>query len=88
MNVEIKVPEDVARQLEEKWGNVSRRALEAVALEAYRSGAITEAQLQRMLGLSSRWAVEAFLKQVHAYLDYSEADLERDLTALRKATAP
>lgn len=88
MNVEIKVPEDVARQLEAKWGNVSQRALEALTLDAYRSGVITEAQVQRMLHLPSRWAVDAFLKRAQAYLDYTEADLERDLAAIRKVTPP
>jgi hypothetical protein len=38
-----------------------------------------------MLHMSSRWEVEAFLKRAQAYLDYSEADLERDIAAIRQA---
>ena len=86
MDVAIHLPDDVARQLEAKWGNVPQRALEALALEAYRSGALTEAQVQHMLKLSSRWEVETFLKQAQAYLDYTEADLERDVAAIRKVS--
>lgn len=87
MNVAIELPEDIAQQLKAQWGDISQRALEALALEAYRSGAATEAQIQRILSLPSRWAVEAFLKKHHAYLDYSEADLERDIRAIRQVTS-
>jgi hypothetical protein len=54
-------------------------ALEAFAAHGYRSGKLTHAEVQRMLGFSSRWETDAFLKQVGAYLDYAEADLEHDL---------
>jgi hypothetical protein len=84
MNVAIQVPEDVARQLEAKWGDVSQRALESLTLEAYREGVITEAEVGRMLNLSSRLEVEAFLKNAHAHLDYTEADLERDMANIRQ----
>jgi hypothetical protein len=84
MSIEIEVPEDVAQRLEAEWGNVPRRALEALALEAYRGSIITEAQAQRMLGFSSRWEIEDFLKKARAYLDYTEADLERDTQSLRE----
>lgn len=73
MKVAIALPKDLGHQLEVKWGNVPQRALEALALEAYRSGVFTEAELQRMLNLSSRWEVDAFLKRSQAYLDYTEA---------------
>lgn len=86
MNVAIEIPEDIAHQLTTQWGDLSHRTLEALTLEAYRSGVMTEAQVQRMLHLPSRWAVEIFLKRAHAYLDYTEADLERDIIAIRKVT--
>jgi hypothetical protein len=84
MDVAIQVPEDVARQLEAKWGDVSQRALESLTLEAYREGVITEAEVGRMLNLSSRLEVEAFLKHSHTYLDYTEADLEQDIANIRQ----
>lgn len=87
MNVAIELPEDIAHQLEAKWGDISQRTLEALAIEAYRSGVVTEAQVQRMLNLPSRWEVEAFLNRAQAYLDYTEADLERDILAIRKVTS-
>lgn len=39
-----------------------------------------------MLGFNSRWETDAFLKQAGAYLDYTEADLERDLAVSRQIT--
>ncbi len=85
-NIAIEVPEDIAHQLEASWGDISQRALEALALEAYRSGVITRAQVQRMLNLPSRWEAEAFLKRAHAYLDYTETDIKRDIVAIRWAS--
>lgn len=84
MDVAIRVPEEVARQLEAKWGDVSQRALESLTLEAYRAGVITEAEVGRMLNISSRLEVEVFLKNAQAYMDYTDADLERDIAAIRQ----
>lgn len=88
MNIEIDLPEDVVRQLEARWGAdaLSRRALEALASEAYRSGAITSAEVQRVLGLASRWEVESFLKRAQAHLDYADSDLEQDASAVREVS--
>jgi hypothetical protein len=84
MKITIEVPEDVARHLELTWHDLPQRAVEALAIEAYRSGVITEAEVQRMLPLSSRWEVDAILKRAKAYLDYTEADLEQDIRAIRR----
>ena len=52
--------------------------LETLALEGYRSGELTQAQVRRLLGLEHRLEVEAFLKAHHAEPDYTEEDLRRD----------
>jgi predicted HTH domain antitoxin len=84
MDIAIDIPEDIARQLSEKWGSLSRGALEAIAIEGYRSGALSHAQVQRILGHASRWETDAFLKKAEVYLDYAEADLDRDLEVSRR----
>jgi predicted HTH domain antitoxin len=66
-------------------GGATRAVLEAVAIEAYRSGAITPAQVQQMLGLGSRWEAERFLGRAEAFHDYTMDDLERDIAAIRDA---
>ena len=88
MNIAIELPEDIALHLTQSWGNLSQRTLEAVAIEAYRAGVLTEAQVKKMLCLSSRWEVDRVLKQAHAYLDYTGEDLEEDIKALRAVTHP
>ena len=84
MSVTIELPEEIEQQLETEWGNLPRRALEAVALEGYRSGALTLAQLRRMLGFETRMEADAFLKQHGVYLEYSIEDLERDRETLAR----
>ena len=82
--IAIELPDDVARRLEATGRDLPQRTLEALAVEAYRSGEITPAEVQRMLRLPSRWEAEAFLKREEAYLDYTDADLERDIAAIRQ----
>ena len=81
MNVAVELPDDIAQQLETAWQDMPRRVLEAVAVEAYRSGALSRGQVQWLLHLSW-WETEAFLKERQAYLHYDEADLEQDRAAL------
>ena len=79
MNVAVEIPDSVSAALQSKWRDMPRRLLEATAAEAYRTGALTAHQVGQLLGHGSRWETEAFLKHVQAYLQYTEADLERDL---------
>jgi hypothetical protein len=52
MRVTIQLPDDISAALEEQWDDVPRRSLEAIAIEAYRSGALTESQVRRLWGSS------------------------------------
>ena len=83
MNVAIDLPDEIGQVFAARAGGASRAVLEAVALEAYRSGTITTAQVQQMLGLRSRWETEAFLRRAEAYHDYTMDDAERDIAAIR-----
>jgi predicted HTH domain antitoxin len=84
LNVAIELPEDILRHLESAWQDVPRRALEAVVLEGYRSGALSRAEVGRLLGFSF-WETEAFFKERQAYLPYTDADLAQDRAALDQA---
>jgi predicted HTH domain antitoxin len=83
MRVTIQLPDDISAALKEQWDDVPRRSLEAIAVEAYRSGALTESQIRRLLGLESRFQVHALLKEHHVPLHYTPADLEDDLQVQR-----
>jgi len=87
MNGAIEIPDDIVQVLDAQAGGISRAVLEAVAVEAYRSGVITHAQVQQMLGLHSRWDTEAFLRRAEAFHDYTTDDLDRDIAAIRDASA-
>lgn len=84
MDVCIKVPDDVVFQMRTRWNDLSRSVLEALAVEAYRAEVITEAEVQRMLDLPSRWDTDRFLKSGQAFIEYTEADLDQDIDAIRR----
>jgi alkyl sulfatase BDS1-like metallo-beta-lactamase superfamily hydrolase len=54
INVATGLPPDLAEALEKKWGDLSQYALEILALEGYRSGALTPEQLHCILSLKRR----------------------------------
>ena len=84
MKVTIQLPEDISAALVAQWDNVPRRSLEAIAIEGYRTGGLTEAQVRRLLELDTRFQVHALLKEHHVPLRYTEADVEDDLSAHRE----
>jgi predicted HTH domain antitoxin len=84
MKVTIDLPEDVSAALKGRWDDVPRRSLEAIAVEGYRTGALTETQVRRLLQLETRFQVHALLKEHNVPLRYTEADLEDDLRAHRE----
>ena len=88
MNISITLPDDVAEQMQAQWQNLPRRALEVLVADGYRAGILTGAQVQRILGLGSRWEVEEFLYQAGAFLGYGEKELREDLEALQELPNP
>ncbi len=87
MNITIPVPSDIEQRLQAHLGNLSQKAVEAVAVEAYRSKLISAAEVQRMLQLPSRLATDTFLKEHGAYLHFTETDIEQDLEAIDRTLA-
>lgn len=84
MQIQIALPDDVATSLEAKWGSLERKLLEILAIEAYRDGSISAGKVRELLGMSTRLEVDAFLKEKGVYLHYDEADLEQDLSTMRR----
>ena len=62
MRIEIDLPDDVVQTLERKLGDLSQYTLELLAVEGYRSGALSAEQLHRMLSERTQQQIEAFLK--------------------------
>ena len=80
MNTEItiSVPVEIAANLAVDGGDLSRKTLEALAIEGYREGRLSIGQLAEMLGLPVLQA-EEFLRTRDVSLNYSLADFEEDL---------
>lgn len=85
MQITIDLPDELVQHFNRDYLN--REIVEALVVQAYQTEKITSAEVGRILGLSSRWAVDTFLKQHNADLHYDEADLERDRETLRHLRA-
>ncbi len=85
MTVTLDIPDEIARELAVAGQELSHAALEALALEGYRRGALTQLHVGRLLGLS-RTQTEDFLAKHLALYDYEPAELQREAEALAKLT--
>ena len=84
MEVTVQIPDDVARSMTSSGGDLSRRTLEALALEEFKSGHISKPELRRLLGFGTRYQLDGFLKSHGVYEDYTMEDFERDREALKE----
>ena len=85
MQVTLEVPDDVVERLAPQGQNPARAALEAWAIEGYRSGSLSTAETRRLLGFETRYELDGFLKS-HKVWDhaYSVEDLQDDRSTLRQ----
>ena len=88
MQVTLDLPDDISEALQGRWPDLAKQALEAIAVEGYRTGALTENQVRRLLGLESRFQVHAILKDHRVPLRYTQSDLEDDLATHREIGIP
>jgi len=82
MDLTVKIPDDLASRLGANTDELSLRALESFALEEYKSGRITKAELRRLLGLDTRYELDGFLKDHNVLEEVTMEDLRRDLRDL------
>jgi predicted HTH domain antitoxin len=84
VEITLNIPDELARQVASEGKDPARVALEALALEGYRSELLSESAVRQMLGLETRLEVHAFLKQHGVYLHYDVSDLEQDHVTAEK----
>lgn len=84
MELTVEIPDDLANRMGASGGDLSRRALEALALEEFKSGRITKPELRRLLGFGTRYRLDGFLKSHDVCEDYTMEDFERDRDALKQ----
>jgi predicted HTH domain antitoxin len=74
----LDLPDSVVAQLAEEGRDLSRVALEALAIDAYRTSRIAAHQLCELLDIPSRYELDGFLKRHGVPLEYSLDDFERE----------
>ena len=81
--ITIELPDTVIRELPPSSEDVSRRVLEAVVLEGYRSASYSRGEVAQLLGLS--WhATEQFLAKHGLPYHYTLEDLDEDRQTLNR----
>ena len=85
MQITLDLPEELIKHFNHDL--LAREILEVLVVRTYQAEKITSAEVGRILGLSSRWAVDVFLKQHNADLHYDESDLEQDRATFQKLLA-
>lgn len=85
MHVTVEIPDEIARNLTPEGKAPARAALEAIAIEGYRSGALTISQTRRLLGFETRYELDGFLKARNVWEHaYGLDDLEQDRQTLQQ----
>jgi hypothetical protein len=83
MQITVTLPDDLASPLLPPGQEPARVVLEAVGLETFRQRRISAYQLRGLLGIPSRWDLDAFLKERQVE-SYTAEDFEHDLTTLEQ----
>jgi hypothetical protein len=83
MQVNLQIPDEIARRVIDAGEDVSRQALEAFALEQLRSGRITEPEVAELLGLD-RLQLDGFLKTHGIFETYTLEDFDLERQALKE----
>lgn len=84
MQVTLEIPDDLASILKAHAQDLSRAALEAIGIDAFRQHRITGHQLRRMLGFATRYEMDGLLKQHEVWMEYSSEDLDSDLATAQR----
>jgi hypothetical protein len=81
--ITVRIPDELAR-LVGAGGEVERRVLEALALDEFRQGHLSRAELRRMLGFATRIKLDEFLATHGVFGTYTLDDLERERRDLQR----
>lgn len=84
MNVTVHIPDELAARLAAEGGDLERRALEGFALAEYQAGRLSGSELRQLLGISTRYELDGFLKAHGVFEEYTLADLEQERQTLER----
>jgi predicted HTH domain antitoxin len=83
MEITVNLPDKLTEKIGEQWGDLSKKVVDSLALEAYKSKIISTAELGEILGFSSRLEIHDFLQKSGVYLNYDQEDLADDLETIK-----
>ena len=78
MEITLSIPDEFAHRIFYEGLDPARQALEDMAVEGYRAHRLTGVQLRNLLGIPSRYEMDAFLKKRGVYLEYTLEDFRRE----------
>ena len=81
--ITVRLPGELAR-LVGASGEIERRVLEALALDEFRQGHLSRAELRELLGFATRGKLDEFLTAHGIFGPYTAEDLERDRRGLER----
>jgi hypothetical protein len=83
MNITVAIPDDLAARLGPE-ADLPRRALEALVLEAYRAGRLSNTELRMLLRLETRYEMDGFLKAHGVYEDFTLDEIQDQVRAMER----
>ena len=84
MNLTVQIPDDLAARLSANGGDLSRRALEALAAHEYKHDRLTKPDLRRLLGFETNFQIDEFLRAHDVWIEYTLEDAERERRGLER----
>ena len=88
MQVTVDIPDEMAQRLIPDGHDPARKTLEAIAIEGYRSGALSSHQTRILLGFETRYELDGFLKEHNVWeRSYHLDDLKQDRLAIASSEA-
>jgi len=82
MEITLTIPDKLAAEIAENSADIPRLALEALAVEGYRTGRLSAYEVRQLLGHESRWETETFLSAHNAWPGTTVEDIQEDIRTL------
>ena len=86
-NYPARVTDELGERLAASGEDLSRRVLEAFALEEYKRGNLTKPELRQLLGHQTGPAVDGFLKAHGVFEEFTLDDLKQERRDLSRIPA-
>jgi hypothetical protein len=83
MEITLRIPDEFARLIGNA-GVIERRVLEALALDEFRQGHLSRAELRQLLGFATCGKLDELLTGHGVFGTYTLGDLERDRRDLER----